>query len=601
MERDPSPPKESRFRVLAAGLLLELCGGSVYIISLYIHQVQVAWFPNDPDSLSKVESLAFACNLGNWIPLAGFFYDWRHGGPRRTVRVACLLTLVGYGGLWYCSMHVPDGGWGAGSRIWVLRLLWFMWGHGSGYFDCACIATTAANFPKERGSAIGVAKALYGLSGALLATPYTAFFSAMGHAPSFLAFLGIGLSSLGLVTSPFVREVRFSAAMMTADAPARRLKRAFFIILMLALALATSGVLKSFKMGGEPLAYTMLVVAAGGVVVLVLAVAWGSSVSQGRVGLLATAVPEAPPAGASTTILTSTSPLAAAGATADGSLVARPINDACEAAAAASGGGDEVVRAAPPQAAGPPTSLMDGSVWQNLMTPEFWLLFFTFFAGTGGGLVLTNHIEYIVAAQFGPARHADAKQASDTLISIFSVANSLGRLGAGMGSDAASGLISRPTLFTLAVLLMGAAHAILLGARFIGLVYLATVCAGISYGSFWSLLPTMIGELYGLRAFASTYNAFTPAVSGASLILSAQLASRVAEAHTHPAPPPPPPPPGAPPPPPAPPAACYGDGCYRLTHVVICGLCVLGALTSAIVSCRTRKFYEEKHRATKDI
>ena len=94
------------------------------------------------------------------------------------------------------------------------------------------------------------------------------------------------------------------------------------------------------------------------------------------------------------------------------------------------------------------------------------------------------------------------------------------------------------------------------------------------------------GELFGLRAFASTYNAFTPAVSGASLLLSAQLASRVAQAHTQPAPPPPP---GMPPSPPPP---CYGNACYQLTHVVICGLCAVGVLTSAVVSWRTRKFYD---------
>ena len=231
---------------------------------------------------------------------------------------------------------------------------------------------------------------------------------------------------------------------------------------------------------------------------------------------------------------------------------------------------------------------MDGTIWANLKSAEFWLLFVAFFAGTGGGLVLTNHIEYIVLAQFGAARHADAKQTSDTLISIFSVANSLGRLGAGMGSDALRFAIHRPTLFALAVALMGAAHAMLIGARYLGLVYLATVCAGLAYGAFWSLVPTLVGEIWGLNAFASTYNAFTPAVSGASLLLSTQLASGVAEAHTRPSPPLPP---GAPPPPPPP---CYGDGCYRLTHVVICALCLLGVITSGAVGYRTRKFYARR-------
>ena len=188
----------SRFHVLAAGLMLELCGGSIYIVSLYLHDVATIWFPGDPHALDKVESLAFMCNLGNWIPLAGFFYDWRYGGPRRTVMVAVLLTLLGYGGLWLMSVHVPEGGYGDdGLKFALLHVLWFAWGHGSGYFDCACIATTAHNFPAERGTAMGVAKALYGLSGSLLTQPHIVFFAQKGGAPAFLGFLAVRFQEHG--------------------------------------------------------------------------------------------------------------------------------------------------------------------------------------------------------------------------------------------------------------------------------------------------------------------------------------------------------------------------------------------------------------------
>ena len=55
----------SRFRVLAAGFMLEMCGGSIYIISLYLHELEKLWFPDDPHSLTKIESLVFMSNLGN--------------------------------------------------------------------------------------------------------------------------------------------------------------------------------------------------------------------------------------------------------------------------------------------------------------------------------------------------------------------------------------------------------------------------------------------------------------------------------------------------------------------------------------------------------
>ena len=55
----------SRFRVLAAALMLELAGGSIYIVSLYLHELEKLWFPGDPDALEKIQSLTFSAALGN--------------------------------------------------------------------------------------------------------------------------------------------------------------------------------------------------------------------------------------------------------------------------------------------------------------------------------------------------------------------------------------------------------------------------------------------------------------------------------------------------------------------------------------------------------
>ena len=584
--------------------------------SQYLHDVQKIWLGNDPLSLEKVEGLAFAANLGNWIPMAGILYDSQFGGPRNVIWVACALTLIGYGGLWYTSVHVPEGNYSEGERIWLLRLLWFAWGHGSGYFDCACIATTACNFPRERGTAMGVVKALYGLSGALLAQPYLCFFSGPGHAPDFLLFLAVSLPVMGLLASPFVHSLKFTSAMMEADRPATRLRIAFGLILILAIILAAAGVLRSVGDGSTALSYAVLCVSLVGILAL-LSIAWGASVRK---------------AGESSTSL-----LRAQGPDTDVANPAdlqRPINEACfaapacadhpaghpSAATSVSGNtstsididvavacaaapdsahaqqeprqqltGTEVEQAGDSTMPTAPLPRSDGTVWENLRSVEFWLLFFTFFAGTGGGLVITNHIEFIVLAQFGTGRKGDAKRVSDSLISLFSVFNSLGRLGAGLGSDVARGCIHRPTFFAAAAAVMGLSHVLLLGANVTLLLYAAIACGGTAYGAFWSLCPTIIGELFGLKAFASTYNAYTPAVSGASLLLSATLASCVAEAHTQPAPPAPP---GMPPPPPPP---CLGALCYRDTHLVLISLCAVGVVTSLAVSWRTRHYYHNRN------
>ena len=89
-------PIGNRFLVLVASMVLELCGGSIYVTSLYKIEMRDRWGLSAAD----MDQIIFACNLGNWIPVAGFFYDWRYGGPRRTVLVGATLTLIGYGGLW---------------------------------------------------------------------------------------------------------------------------------------------------------------------------------------------------------------------------------------------------------------------------------------------------------------------------------------------------------------------------------------------------------------------------------------------------------------------------------------------------------------------
>ena len=46
-----------------------------------------------------------------------------------------------------------------------------------------------------------------------------------------------------------------------------------------------------------------------------------------------------------------------------------------------------------------------------------------------------------------------------------------------------------------------------------------------------------------------------------------------------------------PPPPPPPSNLCFGGECYRVTHLVVSGLCALGALCMLVLTRRTRAFY----------
>ena len=380
-----------------------------------------------------------------------------------------------------------------------------------------------------------------------------------------------------------MHEVAFTPKMMSADAPLRRLNRAALLILTLAFVMTISSVLRhslSSDLADEIVSYSSLGAALAGVLALLL-VAHDSHVALDSDGIACDGSAARTPlldddiGQGDTTINTP-----------DG-VMPPPAEEA------PTGPADAASEDSPTHA--PPASLSNGTVWHNLSSLNYWLLFVAFFAGTGGGLVLTNHISFIVIAQFGPGEGTvQAKPVVDALISLFSVFNACGRLAAGFGSDRFRRHVSRPTLFACAVGLMGLSHLLLLLAHLTPLLYVAVVIAGVAYGALWALLPTIVGELFGLRAFASTYCGYALATSASTLVLSTFLASRVAEANSTPSPSSPSPPsppllPGASPP--AGGETCYGDACYRLTHLIVAGLCLIGAISVGLVSLRTRSFY----------
>ena len=118
---------------LAAAVFLELCGGAVYVFGTYSSQLKEALFAGDSDAQTKVQSLALANNVGNYLPISGFFYDSRCGGARNTVCMGVLFNGIGYFFLFLAangSVAVP---------LPLLCLFSAAAGHGSSYFDSAAV------------------------------------------------------------------------------------------------------------------------------------------------------------------------------------------------------------------------------------------------------------------------------------------------------------------------------------------------------------------------------------------------------------------------------------------------------------------------------
>lgn len=140
-------------------------------------------------------------------------------------------------------------------------------------------------------------------------------------------------------------------------------------------------------------------------------------------------------------------------------------------------------------------SLMDMAKDAN-----FWLLSCVTMFGTGAGLTVINNI----AQQVKAVRGRDASGDANLYIVLISVANCGGRLFWGFCSDRYTS-ITRCGWLTI---ISASTCAAMFIAAFsdIGVLVLACLWMGLSYGGYWAVMPGILAELYGTRWFAVAYS-----------------------------------------------------------------------------------------------
>ena len=231
----PSGPTQrnvSRWLVLVASLLLEICGGAMYAFGVYSEQLRITLSYTQ----TQLQSLALASNIGNFCNIpSGIVQD--RCGTRTTVLCGVGVNFVGYFLLYLVATEQLAAPFPAVFGISML------WGNGSGWFDTAVITTNMANFPPQRGVVTGLLKSFFGLASALLSLVFFAFFNAQGapaSADNFILFLAVGLSAVGLGAVPIVNTVPQEPPPPERTTPATvrcRLLLGYFIVLVLALVL----------------------------------------------------------------------------------------------------------------------------------------------------------------------------------------------------------------------------------------------------------------------------------------------------------------------------------------------------------------------------
>ncbi|XP_040370631.1 protein NUCLEAR FUSION DEFECTIVE 4 isoform X2 [Rosa chinensis] len=200
---------------------------------------------------------------------------------------------------------------------------------------------------------------------------------------------------------------------------------------------------------------------------------------------------------------------------------------------------------------------------------DFWLLWFVYFLGVGSGVTVLNNL-----SQIGVALGSDD---TTILLSLFSFCNFVGRLGSGVVSEHFVKNYTLPRTFwmTCAHILMILSF-ILYALDLSGTLYAATTLLGICYGVQYSMMVPTVSELFGLKHFGINYGFMLIGNPIGAVLFSVLLAGNLYDAEAAKQ--------GT--------STCIGADCFRITFIVLAGVCGLGTILSIILTVRVRPVYQ---------
>jgi len=133
--------------------------------------------------------------------------------------------------------------------------------------------------------------------------------------------------------------------------------------------------------------------------------------------------------------------------------------------------------------------------WREMLkTPQFYLLWLMFLAGSMTGLMLIGHLAKIAKLQTG-ANFGVA------LVAMIAISNALGRPVSGYVSDR----IGRGRTMAILYLLQGATLALFSGFDSFLTILAGSMVITFSYGAMLSVYPSAIGDFYGTRNMGFNY------------------------------------------------------------------------------------------------
>lgn len=513
--------------------------GATYIFSIYSNDLKTA-LGYDQTTLNLI---GFFKDLGGNIGvMSGIINEFTP--PWVVLAIGMSMNFSGYFMIWLAAT-----GRIAAPPVWQICLYICIGANSQTFSNTGALVTCVKNFPQSRGIVIGLLKGFTGLSGAIMAQLFHAFYG--NDSKSLILFIAWLPAAVSLVFLPAVRLMRAE------NKPESEVK-VFYHLLYISLGLA--GFLMIAIILENCLTFSQSAYAGSATVILILLFAPLGIVFREELNNWRRMKEDS---GKDATAVTVVEPPKEAAA---------PSKEKA-ATAVATPWWKDVLK--------PPERGEDYNILQALFSIDMIILFTAITFGVGGTLTAIDNL-----GQIGRALGYPTKTIT-TFVSLVSIWGYLGRVTAGFASEIflQKYKFPRPLMLTLVLLVSCSGH-LLIAFGVPNSLYVASVIMGFCFGAQWPLIFAIISEIFGLKYYSTLYTLGGGASPLGVYILNVRITGHLYDAEAM-----------------KQKAAkgqswregedlsCTGVECYRLAFLIITATTIVGCIVSFVLVVRTRKFY----------
>ncbi|KAL2482741.1 Major facilitator superfamily protein [Forsythia ovata] len=536
---------------LGAAVWVQIAAGNGYNFPLYSHSLKSVLGYNQ----HQLTMLGVANDIGESMGiLPGLACN--KFPPWVILLIGAFACFLGYGVLWLALSRTV-----LSLPYWLLWVALCMATNSSAWFTTAVLVTNMRNFPLSRGTVAGIIKGYAGLSAAV----YTQIYSVLlqNSSAKLLLFLALGIPTLCLVMMYFVRPCTPASGDDSSEQSHFLFIQAASIVL--GIYVLTTTILDDVLSLNTPVSYTFLVV-----MVLLLMAPLAIPIkmtfypsNHSKSAILSQPVGPTKSSDRENSNVDVMEPLLKPSSSA-ANLGSFHESDGMTEVDMLLAEGEGAIRKKRRPRRGD-----DFKFTEALIKADFWLLFLVSFVGVGSGITVLNNLAQIGIAQY----------MNDTkiLLSLFSFCSFAGRLGGGVVSEYFVRLkaIPRTLWITIAQVIMVMTY-ILFASALDGTLYAATSLLGICYGIQVAIIIPTVSELFGLKHFGIISNFMALGNPIGAYLFSGLLAgylydNEAAKQHS---------------------ATCLGPSCFRLTFLLLAGVCCVGSVLSIVLTWRIKPVYQ---------